>query len=389
MVMDIFTLAPQPNRWPGHVEYDPDITIQGWSSLIWTERYQDFGDFKLVHSDPTYAWKTMPVGTLLGLNASNEVMMVENHEIKFSKDRGPVVEVSGRSILAMLEYRIFVWNKDQYKDDDRWGYGNLDEIGYTNKNLTDIPGHIYWLVKYYGAEKGMHIYDDKAAELPIRAVNDIGKRPELSITDFKQAVGTVWEGIKKLLIDYHWGMRVDRVTATPPRGVPNQFNFTLYEGSDLSNSVIFSEDNNTLISSQRLRSDKGYINRVFVTRKTTADWFYDFHMLRNKYSDGVAGTYTGFNYRAGFMNAPSNETGNLGRLRPELTAYFLEHQKRDILSGEVAPSNVYEYRRDYYIGDKVAFKSQDGSLTNMWVKEFIYSEDENGFKQYPTFESEL
>lgn len=385
MVMDIFTMDPYyyGNREDKYFYYLPETTVQGWSSLIWTERYNDFGEFKMVHTDPKYVWGLMPPGTIIGCNASNEVMMVETHETKFTKDQGPVVEVTGRSILAMLNYRIICDKYFAYADKFDQGYGNLDEIG---RELTvyNIGDYLAEIINNYGSSYGGHKHSDKEAELPIRAYNTISSTPK--IEKHKEHVGVLWDGIKKLLADYHYGVRVDRIHTRLTRGEPNLFAIVVFEGRDLSKNIIFSEDNNTLISTTRLRTNKNFANKLWVTRKTQTDIFYDYFRGDDGawyYNDG-----RGFTHRAWYMNASDNETGNLKALTPKVDAFFLEHHKKDILTGEVAPSNVYEYRRDYYIGDKVAFKSQDGSLTNMWVKEFIYSEDENGFKQYPTFESE-
>ena len=130
MVMDIFTLKVQQR--PGNanvIEYVPNQTVNNWNSLIWTERYNDFGEFKMTHQDPKYVWNLMPPGTLIGCNASNEVMMVENHEVKFSVDRGPVVEVSGRSILAILNYRIVCHEYRFYNDKVNSTFKSTEEIG--------------------------------------------------------------------------------------------------------------------------------------------------------------------------------------------------------------------------------------------------------------------
>ena len=381
MVMDIFTLKSQPRPENNKVtEYVPNQTINDWSSLIWTERYNDFGDFKMTHQNPKYVWDLMPPGTLIGCNASNEVMLVENHETKFSIDKGPIVEVSGRSILSMFNSRIVCNDYSFYHDKFEKTFKSLDELG-RKLNVYNIGSYITELINNYGATRNGHIHSDFDVELPIKAYNEISSTP--TIIDYNENPGLLWDHIRKLLSDYHYGVRVDRVHTRATRNEPNLFAITVFEGRDLSKSVIFSEDNNTLVSTARLRSIKNHYNRLWVTRQDRVDIFERFHVL-----DGVRHQATGFDLRVGMMQASDNKLGEYGLLADRAKIFFLEHSKKDILSGEVAPSNVYEYRRDYYIGDKVAFKSQDGSLTNMWVKEFIYSEDENGFKQYPTFESE-
>lgn len=381
MVMDIFTLKSQQR--PGNanvVEYVPNQTVNNWNSLIWTERYNDFGEFKMTHQDPKYVWDLMPPGTLVGCNASNEVMLVENHETKFSVDRGPVVEVSGRSILAILNHRIVCHEYRFYNDKINSTFKSTDEIG-RKLNVYNIGSYIAELINNYGATRGGHIHNDTAAELPIKAYNEINSTP--TIKDHNENPGILWDHIRKLLSDYHYGVRVDRVHTRATRNESNLFAITVFEGRDLSKSVIFSEDNNTLVSTSRLRSIKNYYNKLWVVRNDRISTFEEYPVI-----DGVRYTVTGFDYRVGYLQASDSKLGDYGLLADRAKIFFLEHQNKDILSGEVAPSNVYEYRRDYYIGDKVAFKSQDGTLTNMWVKEFIYSEDENGFKQYPTFESE-
>lgn len=387
MSMDIFTLKTETND-NQFSYYVPDRTLTGWSSAIWTERYNDISDFKLVFKDTPNSVGLLQVvqpggvgyePTLLGCNASNEVMMVDTVETKFSIEHGPVIEVSGKSILDILNYRVYTMssfydggpNRRTFNGDKREEYL---KVVYDNDN---IPQRIVDTINYYGASAVVNdvVFTDKV-QCPFIAENGVTR----SITKKKNELkpNLVWPMVKSMMDEYHLGIQVERIHTRRVRGSQAVFKINLFEGRDLSDRIIFAEDNNTLVSSSRLQTTKKAVNRILALGRDYS-YRYDKPVFNNP---GQVWDFKGFALRYGFIN--SAEFNNI-----DATIMFQENPARDILSGEVAPTNVYEYRRDYYRGDKVAFKAFDGTLTKMYVKEFIYSEDENGFKQYPTFESEL
>ena len=388
MGMDVFTLKTETNE-NNFEYYVPDTTLTGWTSAIWTERYNDISDFKLVFKDTPNSRAIMQLSygggvsyqpTLLGCNTSNEVMIVDTIETKYSIDHGPVIEISGKSILDILNYRVYTMssfydggpNRRTFNGDKREEYL---KVVYDNDN---IPKRIVDTINYYGASAVVNnvVFSDEGVKCPFIAENSVTRSITKNKNEMKPAL--IWPTIKTMLDEYHLGIQVERVHDRRVRGSQAVFRISVFEGRDLSDRIIFSEDNNTLVSSSRLQTTKKSVNRILALGRDYS-YRYDKPVRDNP---GFVWDHKGFGLHYGFIN--NAEFNNI-----DATIMFQENPVRDILSGEVAPSNIYEYRRDYYRGDKVAFKAFDGTLTKMYVKEFIYSEDENGFKQYPTFESEL
>ena len=56
--------------------------IEGWSSLIWTERFREAGEFELRTPRVAEHFTQMPEGAAISLLDSREVMLVDTHTIE-------------------------------------------------------------------------------------------------------------------------------------------------------------------------------------------------------------------------------------------------------------------------------------------------------------------
>ena len=56
--------------------------IDGFNSIIWTERYYGDSEVELVVPATTEMIQKLPVGTFLGLDGSDEVMILETMNIE-------------------------------------------------------------------------------------------------------------------------------------------------------------------------------------------------------------------------------------------------------------------------------------------------------------------
>ena len=88
--------------------YHPDQLIEGYISLIWTERFQNPGEFQLKSYDIDRMKDLLPVDTLVSHLETKEVMRVETHLIEMEgegEDATPVITITGRTAYAILEDR--------------------------------------------------------------------------------------------------------------------------------------------------------------------------------------------------------------------------------------------------------------------------------------------
>lgn len=78
---------------------------ESFSSLVWTERYQEAGDFVLEIPINVANFSVYKRGNYVQLDESEETMIIESLNIN-NEIEDPVLEVSGRSLSCILERRI-------------------------------------------------------------------------------------------------------------------------------------------------------------------------------------------------------------------------------------------------------------------------------------------
>lgn len=89
--------------------YYPTALFEGYSSLIWTERFTVSGEFRLTSSRIEETLTALPVGSLISLRDTTEVMMVETYSVGPNNSDGcPEIIVSGRSLDSFLENRVIL-----------------------------------------------------------------------------------------------------------------------------------------------------------------------------------------------------------------------------------------------------------------------------------------
>lgn len=78
---------------------------ESFSSLVWTERYQEAGEFILEIPIDVANFDSYRRGNYIQLDESDETMLIESLNIN-DEVEDPVLEVSGRSLSCILERRI-------------------------------------------------------------------------------------------------------------------------------------------------------------------------------------------------------------------------------------------------------------------------------------------
>lgn len=79
--------------------------VEGWDSLIWTERYNDLGDFQLKTEEVDRITSLIATGSYLSIAESDQVMVVENKQIDIDDDENAILTITGRSADCILEER--------------------------------------------------------------------------------------------------------------------------------------------------------------------------------------------------------------------------------------------------------------------------------------------
>ncbi len=80
--------------------------VDTFESLIWTERFAQWGDFELVISSTHESRGWFTAGVLLAVNTSDRVMIVESTEDERDSEGRSLIRVKGRSLEILLMDRI-------------------------------------------------------------------------------------------------------------------------------------------------------------------------------------------------------------------------------------------------------------------------------------------
>ena len=82
--------------------------IDGFKSLIWTDRFRQYGDFELYLGMTDGILDYIVPDHYFWLGDSEHTMIIEGYNIKTDIEEGNYVIVTGRSLESILERRI-VW----------------------------------------------------------------------------------------------------------------------------------------------------------------------------------------------------------------------------------------------------------------------------------------
>jgi hypothetical protein len=429
---------------PSYLPADSGALIDGYTSLIWTERYLEPGDFQLKTHQVSKTLNLLPEMTFVTHRETREVMMVEDHQIIIGPD-GPELTVTGRTLDAFLDNRhiegpynkkykmlqtytcaqaaaVIIWNaivNDTNEDLTREGTqfqtikGAIDNIAISDSTITE-PGDRQrrWLkqgplyptvLKFLNKDDlGIRIMRPQTTDAKILTVDKVGADRGLLI-------------------------KTDTTTV-------NKLRFDIYEGRDktdgpLDTRVVFSYDSGHIDNPDYLFSIKDM--------KTSIEIMSEFGGA-DVFQNEAAAALTGWNRRVmtfdgGTLDIPaeperpehpdeprSNATqatidayrdamdtyrdnldlwredhndwrDNRANLINEFLADNQEEAKREIkkhkrvhqFNGVISPLAPYKYNKNYRLGDKVTLQADYGYKQTMIVIEHTRTEDKEGDRGFP------
>ena len=84
--------------------------LDSYESFIWTERFNEYGDFELYLPANSYFLEILKPDYYLQRNDSERLMIIEEIQIKTDVDEGNHLTITGRSLESILCRRI-VWDQ--------------------------------------------------------------------------------------------------------------------------------------------------------------------------------------------------------------------------------------------------------------------------------------
>lgn len=359
-----------------------------FSSLIWTERYSGYGDFELYLPASMANINMFPRGFYLWLieppvldkngrkiETRNDVMIIEKTELSTDIEDGDQLVISGRSLEALLLRRV-IPKKVKYESTD--------------------PREIIKIILNENIVKP----SESARKIPnFKIAIDSSQQPDPKDKRSYEFDGDyVYDAIKTICDDYDWGFSLD--LKSDDHWKTSYFVFSIVYGTDRSYEqtdnpyMVFSPKFDNLISSDTIEDDTEFFNSAYVaSSEETKD-----NKTRRliKYVANNTGR-SGWDIRETFYtnsDAKLNDGNNNPRpdsdIYPELEKYGkdeLKSQKsNDSFNAEIALLESVQYHRDYDIGDIIQFDNAYGVNKTARITEYVRNEDDNGYREYPTFE---
>lgn len=343
--------------------------VDKFESLIWTERFADIGDFELRLHSTLENRNLFPTGTRIAINKSYRVMTVETVEDATDDEGRRILILKGRSLEQIL--------------DDRAARDNTNDLTTTPKwILTGFPVDIAKLIFHNTCVLGHFSSSDIIPyinEGPGVFPEDTIAEPTDSITVEIEPM-SVYSAIKQLADLYGFGFRLIRNQDL------SQLYFDVYMGSDRTTgqstlpAVIFSPDLDNLKNTRELTTIATYKNVAYVIAP---------HGTLTVYPDDVEpSTATGFNRRVLWVNAEDITDAAGATLTTKLTQRGKEelakNRRMSAFDGEISQNSQYVYGVDLHLGDLIELRNTTGATNNMQVTEWIFVQDQEGERSYPT-----
>lgn len=337
--------------------------IDSYDSLIWTERYADYGDFELVLPFLNGVLYYIDFDNYLAIKESSTVMVIEQIEIETDVESGNKLKVSGRSLESILNRRI-VWKQTILNGKLQNG---IQKLLYENIIQPTDPSR----------------------KIPNFTFKESSDTTITGLTIEAQYTGdNLFDVIKSICDVYSLGFRISLSDTG--------FVFSLYNGKDRSYGqivnpyVIFSPMYDNLISSNYLDSAKNLKTVTLVAGEGEGT------ARKTKEVPIDSGAGSGLSRREMYTDARdiSSTDGEETLTEAEYNSQLTERGKEKLteytrvtsVEGEAdTHSTSFTYGKDYNVGDIVEVVNEYGIETKARVIEFIRSESESGYDMYPTF----
>lgn len=359
---------------------------EAYESLIWTDRYNDIGDFELYFPMDTKLLNIYVPDYYLMSYDSEYIMIIEDLKVTTDLEGGDHLIVTGRSLESILCRRI-VWSQLTVSGNFMKAIDTiLKKNVYSPKKTTRIIPEFEW--------------SEADKEATAQSIKDL-------VIDETQFTGDViYDVLKDLCDQFDVGFSLKR---NPDTG---KFMFNLYNGVNRSYDqtdrpcVVFSPDFDNLISSDYTENKSKYCNVTLVAGEGEGP---------DRVTLEVGDTeVSGLNRRELFTDARDlssviedddeedeedpEEQGQQEQEEKHMSKKEYENLLRNrgleklkeveiekTFDGQVDGRIMYQYGRDFFMGDICELINQYGKEAKVRVVEYIHSESSSGIEEYPTF----
>lgn len=344
-----------------------DTVIEGFESFIWTERYQDVGDFQIVIKSTIQSRSLLTEGTYLGMKESDRrVMVIDTISDDTDQNGERNLTITGSSLEKILDDRVAI------------------------AAFTDTTTTPNWVITASAGDVCREVFTsicvdtilDAGDTIPFYHSGTLSDDGNLGEDDTEITVtispDTVLNVIKQICATYFLGFRMVK------DGDTGNIYFEIYVGDDHTSQqttltpVIFDPDIDNLEKISLLQSTASVKTVAYVIAANGAEMAF-----ATGYDDAVSGAAR----RVLLVN--SSNTGESGddlntALRTEGLIALSAQREIYSFDGELPQTIPYVYGVDYKLGDLVEERNSSDYGSQMLVTEQIFVSDNTGERSYPT-----
>jgi len=344
--------------------------VDVFESLIWTDRYNEAGDFELHTYVDQGVIDLLQKDRYISIPYSDKWMVIESVGITTHAEEGARLVFKGRSLESLLDRRIVL--QQEHFDDLDWETGMFYVI---SNNVINSPGQPQRNFQYFS-----FVY---SLNPTIQAMTLTGQYLDDNVYDI--VVSTAKER------NVGWRVRTFDITSNI------YFQFEMYLGTDRSYNqsdnpfVVFSPEYDNLVESDYFTSKEVHKTYCLVVGDNTDGPPHRVEVYGNgggqyinRREMSLDRTNLSKFYEGTSTELPVSEyTGQLeqeGRVELQIMREF------ELFTGVADTTQGFVYREDYDLGDIVQVEDAYGNSASAMITEMTLTEDESGIKAFPTFE---
>ena len=332
--------------------FSPIGVVDRYESTIWAQRYYEPGDFELYFPEMLIpdVLHLFAVGNYIYRPTTNQTCIVEKVQLTYDAETGKHWVVSGRDLKSLLARRV-VWEQTVLSGDagseiQRLVSAQMISASDASRNIASL-----------------------ALAVPISVTGSIEK----------QITGdNLLDAVKEICQGFGWGYDI----TLGPTDFTKMY-FDIFEGEDLSSSVIFSENYGNLSGMEYILDETNYANVARVAGEGEGQ-------DRTIVTVGDASGLDRYEMWVDARNVSSND----GAYPPSQYQRMLQNVGLDKLaeslpteqvSGDLLPDVQWKFGVDYKLGDIVGVEGPYGIMGKTRVTEIIESDAADGHTVIPTF----
>ena len=361
--MEVFNLILYVWKFDGE-KYQKTAIIDGATSVIWVRRFQNAGEFEIYirATKELFTLFTQEELLITRHDVPESAMIPERIELTTDSENGNYLIISGKSAESILGRRIV-------------------------QKMATYSGTVEVCIRYFVGICLTIPHNGSRRRIKQIEFTDLHNYPE---TISKQITGgNLLEAISDICATYGYGFKL--------MFTGEKFIFDVYKGIDRSlhqsenKFVIFSPEFDNIGETSYIYDKSEYYNSVTIAgegegkdRKIYTVW----NSSSIEEVSGLSLREVWVDARNTSSNTEDEELSNEEYekiLRQQAKEELEQHKVTVEFSGEILDTGLYEFGKDYGLGDTVSIVNEFGISGTAIVTEITEVEDETGYKLTPIF----